>query len=250
MEAHSVFNFKKVVVITLLTSTLSLFITKSNANPKNSSNENTYYFVIGTSIGKIAIRPEVKNFRYLKDQHVIKQQMDFSCGSAALATIFNYYLGEHLSEKEIIDGLFKVGNVRAIIKRRGFSLLDMKRFAEAKGYKAAGYKTDLEGLIKLGKPAIVTIVLGNYKHFVVFRGIKKGRVFLADPALGNVTIDIEKFKQIWYRNIALVIFNPNEAEVPNMLKISELDGIWVKEETKRQLINSQIPLLMRHFSEF
>ncbi len=174
---------------------------------------------------------------YLKEKHLVKQELDFSCGSAAVATIFNYYLGEHVTEKEVIEGLFKVGNVKKIIKRKAFSLLDIKKFAEYKGYKAVGYRTDVKGLVKLGKPAIVTLELGNYKHFVVFRGVRKGRVFLADPALGNTILSVEEFERMWYKNIALVI-EPKEEPKENRLAITDEDMQWVQEEKVRQYIGS------------
>lgn len=174
---------------------------------------------------------------YLKEKHLVKQELDFSCGSAAVATIFNYYLGEHVTEKDVIEGLFKVGNVKKIIKRKAFSLLDIKKFAEYRGYKAVGYRTDVKGLVKLGKPAIVTLELGNYKHFVVFRGVRKGRVFLADPALGNTILSVEEFERMWYKKIALVI-EPKEEPKNNKLAITDEDMQWVQEEKVRSYIGS------------
>ena len=41
----------------------------------------------------------------LRDLYVIKQQEDYSCGAAALATLMIYYFGDHTSEKEILDRL-------------------------------------------------------------------------------------------------------------------------------------------------
>ncbi len=172
---------------------------------------------------------------YLKEKHLVRQKLDFSCGSAAVATIFNYYLGENVTEKEVIEGLFKVGNVKKIIQRKAFSLLDIKKFAESRGYKAVGYRTDLKGLVKLGKPAIVTIDFGNYKHFVVFRGVAKGRVFLADPALGNTILPVEEFERMWYKNIALII-EPKEDVKDHKLKVDDEDMQWVREEKLRSNI--------------
>jgi predicted double-glycine peptidase len=42
--------------------------------------------------------------------------------------------------------------------------------------------------VKANRPALVYIENENFKHFVVFRGFKKGKVFLADPSLGNRSI--------------------------------------------------------------
>ena len=204
---------------------------------------------INTGFGSVMIRPKVRSQLDLKSRNVVRQRFDFSCGSATTATLFNYYLGEPISEKEAIQGLFKYGNKRNILKNRGFSLLDIKRFAAAKGYKVYGYKTDIEGLVELGKPAIVTITLGNYKHFVIFRGVYKGRVFLADPALGNTIVSIKEFNKMWFRNIALIVA-PKSPKVDNRLKITKKDEVLIDSETLRTLLMQQQLQMFRNPKEF
>ena len=160
--------------------------------------------------------------------------MDFSCGSAATATVYKYYLNDPLTENEVINGLFRFGNKRKIVENKGFSLLDIKKLSNVLGYKVNGYKLDLDSLIDLGKPAIVTITIGNYKHFVVFRGAYKGRVFLADPALGNTILQRDKFEEMWYKNIALII-EPRRKGI-NRLAISNDDKRWVSSNILRTYI--------------
>ncbi len=158
----------------------------------------------------------------MRFRNIVRQHLDYSCGSAAIATLFNYYLGIKMSEKEVINRLFEVGNKEKIIRRKGFSLLDMKKLSEKMGFRAYGVKTNLQGLVKLGKPSIVTIVIGNYKHFVVFRGVYKGRVFIADPAFGQTVLDPEDFERMWYKNIALVV-EPGDRKSENLLKVTDAD---------------------------
>ena len=114
--------------------------------------------------------------------------------------------------------------------------MDIKRLSNALGYKVNGYKLDLDSLIELSKPAIVTIVLGNYKHFVVFRGAIKDRVFLADPALGNTIMQRDKFDKIWYKHIALII----EQRRPsiNRLALCADDMRWVGNNIIRTYISN------------
>ncbi|WP_456393371.1 C39 family peptidase [Persephonella sp.] len=202
---------------------------------------------IGTSIGKIYVRPKVVPLNRIKMRNVIKQKLDFSCGSAAVATLFKYYLGLNVTEQQVINGLFKVGNVQKIIKRKGFSLLDIKKLAVALGYKAAGYKTDVKGLASLGKPAIVSITIGKYKHFVIFKGVRNGRVFLADPALGNTVMSVGDFEKIWYRNIALVIF-PRDDKAKFGISDKELN--YVSSDFVRQSLYRPILPGYRSFSDF
>jgi hypothetical protein len=173
---------------------------------------------IGGSFGRVVVRPKVKPASAFKDQNVVKQTLDYSCGAAATATIFTYYLGEAVTEAKVIDAMFKAGNVDKIIARKGFSLLDIKKLAEFMGYRAVGYRTDMQGLVSLGKPSILAIMLRGYTHFVVFKGIENGRVFLADPALGNTTVALREFERMWYGQIALVI-EPLNGQARNGLKI-------------------------------
>lgn len=190
---------------------------------------------VGGGFGRFTIKPKVKPLTYYKDRNVTKQGLDFSCGAAAAATIFNFYLGEAITEASVIETMFKTGDVDKIVERQGFSLLDIKRFAEAQGHRAAGYKTDVAGLLTLDRPSIVAIVLKDYKHFVVFRGIENGKVFVADPALGNTTLPLREFEQIWYGRIALVI-EPKDGSMKNGLKITNEDKFIIGSDGVRSMI--------------
>ena len=44
----------------------------------------------------------LKNARQLRNENVVMQQRDFSCGAAALATVLVYYWGEDVSETTIL----------------------------------------------------------------------------------------------------------------------------------------------------
>lgn len=224
---------------------LAFFVNIGNAEEK----KNSVPVYINMGFGSVIIRPKVKSQTELKSKNVIKQQFDFSCGSATCATLFNFYLNDPISEKEAVEGLFKYGNKQSILKNKGFSLLDIKKFATARGYKVLGYKTDIEGLVELGKPAIVAITLGKYKHFVIFRGVHKGRVFLADPALGNTIVSIKEFENMWFKNIALII-EPKDKNVNNRLKISKEDEILVDSENLRNLLLNQQIQMFRSPNEF
>ena len=53
---------------------------------------------------------------------------DFSCGSGALVTVINSYLGLNVTEQAAMEGMMAHGEKEKIIERRGFSMLDMKRY--------------------------------------------------------------------------------------------------------------------------
>jgi uncharacterized protein len=154
------------------------------------------------------------SLKELRDRYVVKQQLDYSCGAAALATLLIYYFGEETSEPEIlqilVSGLSK--DEQRLKAQRGFSLLDLKHVAEAKGYRAAGFKLTIEQLKQLAAPVIVFVQPLGYKHFAVLRGIDRGRVFLADPARGNLRMSIGRFLSEW-DGIIFVLGKPGEQDI-------------------------------------
>lgn len=139
----------------------------------------------------------------------VRQQYDFSCGSAAVATLLTYQYGYPVSEQEVFQQMFLQGD-RAKIQREGFSLLDMKRFLESRGFLADGYELPLAKLVETGVPAIVLVVENGYHHFVVVKGVRGDRVLIGDPALGTRALAREHFERIWDSNLLFVIHNRTE----------------------------------------
>lgn len=166
---------------------------------------------IGTPEFPVYVTRDIDSLVDQRHAHVQLQERDYSCGAASMTSIFNFYLNDPITEIEVIQGLLdlakKKGTLEKIIKRRGFTLLDLKRFAESKGFKTSAFKLEYDDLVELGEPALVPIIPNGYKHFVVFRGADDHFVYLADPSYGNLTQPIEDFKRDWYGfiNIALVV---------------------------------------------
>ena len=159
----------------------------------------------------------------MKDENIVKQQFDYSCGSAALATLLNYYLGENFTEEQVIQGLMEYGDIKQLEERRAFSLLDMKRFVTVLGYQGTGYTAELEDLKKLDKPCIVPIEFFGYRHFVVYRGIYGDHVFFADPFMGNISFTLSEFEEMWHRNIVFIVTDGGVT----------MDALLLKEEDLR-----------------
>jgi predicted double-glycine peptidase len=127
---------------------------------------------------------------------VVRQRYDFSCGSAALATLLRYHYGLHASEDTVFAGMWKEGD-RALIKKQGFSLLDMKRYLAAIGLTADGYRVALDQIAKVGVPGIALTVVDGYRHFVVIKGVEDGKVLVGDPSKGLLSYDRAAFGKIW-----------------------------------------------------
>jgi uncharacterized protein len=169
------------------------------------------------------------------NERIIKQEFDYSCGSAALATLLRYYLGEALTERQVIHGLLRYGDSEQIAERRAFSLLDMKKFVKVLGYKGIGYKAEIEDLKELEGPCVLPIKLFGFRHFTVFKGIYKGHVFLADPFKGHNSYTLPEFKKFWYQNVIFVVY-PEGAKELSALQLQEADLRFIDEDTTFQLM--------------
>lgn len=150
----------------------------------------------------------IEPYSELKYKHIVRQTYDYSCGSAALVTILNHHLGITVSEQQSMEGMMAFGEKEKIIERRGFSLLDMKRYLASIGVDSAGFKAELSDLLTLEEPAIVPIDYAGFKHFVVLRGVRGGLVFLADPSAGNITFALAEFASLWDRNTLFIAYPP------------------------------------------
>jgi predicted double-glycine peptidase len=110
-----------------------------------------------------------KSMKDLRDQNVVKQRYDFSCGAAALATILQYGFGEGVTERQLLEDLFASlsEEEKEIARDEGFSLLHLQRVARARGYNAQGFRLPPQQLALLGGPVLVYIEPRGYKHFAV-----------------------------------------------------------------------------------
>jgi predicted double-glycine peptidase len=137
------------------------------------------------------------------------QQYDFSCGSAALATLLTFHYDQPINETAVFKAMFAVGD-QPQIRAKGFSMLDMKRFLEANGYLADGVQAPMDTLAKVGIPAIALIGDRGYRHFVVLKGVDGDRVLIGDPALGARVMSRRDFEAARVGNLFFVIRNHRE----------------------------------------
>jgi hypothetical protein len=150
----------------------------------------------------------VESFKDRRLRQVMHQSEDYSCGAAALATLLHYYYGVPMSERDAILGMFKAGD-KDTIRQVGFSMLDMKKYSQTRGYQAQGYKiSDVSQLQTLTVPVIALIDTNRYKHFVVIRKVTEKNVYIADPSWGNRRLSLEAFQKVW-NQIILGITGPS-----------------------------------------
>jgi predicted double-glycine peptidase len=182
-------------------------------------------------------RGPVKSLLEMRQDRVVVQQWDLSCGAAALATLLNYQHGDPVSEREIAKGLIQREEYLAepllVRAREGFSLLDLKRYVDRRDYQGIGYgQLTLEDLIERA-PIMVPVNFHGYNHFVVFRGMRGNRVLLADPAFGNRTMLAAKFEGAWLEypeigKVGFVVARADGVEPRNRLAPRPDDFVFLR----------------------
>ena len=153
----------------------------------------------------------VTSLKDIKFQRTLRQQYDYSCGAAALATLLSHHYHMPTLEQDVFQQMYASGD-QAKIHKEGFSLLDMQRFLASRGFRADGFKLPLEKLIAEKLPAIVLITDRGFNHFVVIKGAEDGRVLIGDPSTGNRVVSMERFQEIW-RNKILFVIHSHKAQV-------------------------------------
>src|SRR5689334_25026195 len=148
----------------------------------------------------------VTSLKEARFKRTIKQQYDFSCGSAAVATLLTYQYNYPVSEQTAFQEMFESGDQQKI-RQQGFSLLDIKRFLERRGFVADGYELPLKKLAETNTPAIVLISESGYHHFVVVKGLRNDRVLIGDPATGTRPMPLQSFEKKWEDQVLFVIHN-------------------------------------------
>ncbi|TMH67393.1 MAG: peptidase C39 [Betaproteobacteria bacterium] len=150
----------------------------------------------------------VRSLLEIRQEGVVIQQWDTSCGAAALATVLTYALGDPVSEKAAAQGMLRRTDPLKVKVRGGFSLLDMKRYAVSRGFVTEGFRNlSTDELFAMKMPIVPVEEYGN-AHFVVVRGLREGRVDLADPAFGNRRVPLERFMKVWKDGIGFAITRP------------------------------------------
>ena len=125
----------------------------------------------------------------MKKNLIVLQDGYKECGAASLLSIIHYYKGS-ISMARLVE----LTNTN----KEGTNFYQLKQAAEKLGFNANGYKTNnYNTLQEIETPFIIQIIDKNYEHFCVVYTMKKNKVVVMDPAIGQREILIEEFKNIW-----------------------------------------------------
>ncbi len=220
-------------------------------HPIKPMSDNEIYLDIGSG-APVFIQQEITSLTEIQNKNIEKQTYDFSCGSAALATLLNAYLGEKFTERQVIQGLMEYGSKKKIAERRAFSLLDMKKFVQRLGYDGNGFKANINDLIELEAPCIIPIEFYGYRHFTVFRGFHGNHIFLADPFRGNTSYTTATFENMWFENVIFIVDKKNAPSI-SAFKLTNQDLRYIDENTALDILtdySADVPMPDKRNMEF
>lgn len=159
-----------------------------------------------SGIGGARYMVKITSLKEARFNATTRQQYDFSCGSAAVATLLTHHYNYPVTEQAVFEEMFARGDQEKI-RREGFSLLDMKTYLGEHQFQADGFELPLVKLLESGLPAIVLIADNGYHHFVVIKGMRDGRVLVGDPSSGTRAVSQESFESTWVSKLLFVIHN-------------------------------------------
>lgn len=123
----------------------------------------------------------------------VHQHDERDCGIACIVTLCKYY--------GINVPMSYVRNI-AYLDKNGLSMLGMIQIFQDMNFKAVALKGSclelLEEIAQKKKPLVALIMNESLQnHYVVIKGIKRDKVLIFDPAIGNKAIKIKEFNKIW-----------------------------------------------------
>lgn len=193
-------------------------------------------FYIENPISSKKVR--VQSWKEKRDLNIVKQDFDYSCGAASLATLLNNFYHQNISEKDILDAMQK--------QEMAASFYDMQTILPQFGFFAKGYALSFDELAKIKIPVIVYLHYRKNNHFSVLEGINNNTVLLSDPSLGHISMSKEQFIQSWHttnENTAgkILAILPQSADIQN-------NSAFFNKQPKRQ--TQQIVQNMKNIHRF
>lgn len=131
-----------------------------------------------------------KSWTEIRDSQVVKQQLDYSCGAGAVATLLSYYYGIAVNETDVLKG-YKFD------RDRGISIAGLANVLRGYDFDVFTLGLSYATLSSLQVPAIVYLNVRGQGHFSVLKRAADGGAWLADPAWGNIRLSRVQFDRMW-----------------------------------------------------
>lgn len=169
------------------------------------------FFLISLCVLPLFADFAVKSFQELRNQNLVRQSYEESCGAASLATLIRLIDFKRVDELEVLEYFTKdsKGNINTDM----VSFLELQKAAQKMGYKAASYQLDRNALQKLSFPLLVKIEDDpRFPHFVVIINYEGDYIRVFDPSHGEYLSLKNEFYSVWDKDhkggYALILTTP------------------------------------------
>jgi len=181
---------------------------------------------------------KLKSLRQIQLEGIDKQTRDYSCGAASLAILLSHYFKDAYNEIELLeDILARLPEEELKIRiEEGFSILDLKLLLNRLGYEAEGVKLPLESAALLEGPIIILLKKDKLNHFVVLKGAKQGKAFIADPIAGNYRLPMFELGKQWDGESLIVARNGFGLPKNHDLSVPQIEGFFPEKNAVRALL--------------
>lgn len=165
----------------------------------------------------------VKSYQELKNERVVRQNYEESCGASSLATLINILDDKKLSELDLLKTMEGQELYTDMV-----SFADLSEMVKKLGYESRSYKINKEVLDKLINIPILVKIEDDprFPHFVVIINHKGSYLQVLDPSHGEYISSKSQFFSVWDRynqgGFALIIapkkqLQPFKLNVPKAL---------------------------------
>ena len=161
--------------------------------------------LLHVGVSAAAGEPAYVSLKEIREHGVVMQKWETSCAAASIATVLTYAFHDPVSERDAAAAMLERTDPAKVRAQGGFSLLDLKRYVEGRGFVGAAYRRLGFDDLRLFRAPIVAINEFGYPHYVVFDGVHDDVVRLADPAFGNRELTRSAFEAAWIDGLAFVV---------------------------------------------
>lgn len=138
-----------------------------------------------------------KSFFELKNENLVRQNYEQSCGAASLATMINLIDDENLSEFDVLKLMSEKELYTDMV-----SFADLEAVLSKLGYENKSYKINKESLDKLINTAMIVKIEDDprFPHFIVLIKHKGDFLEILDPSHGRYISSKREFLRLWDRD--------------------------------------------------
>lgn len=136
----------------------------------------------------------VKSYHEIRNETIVRQTYEESCGAASLATLINLLDSKNISELDVLKQMSQ----KKELYTNMVSFAQLKKTLDTLQYESRGYKLDRKVFEKLEIPIIVKIENDpKFPHFVVAINHRGDFITILDPSFGKYVSTKNEFYSVW-----------------------------------------------------